>query len=144
MEKYHILTKEEIINKLKAMEVGEGKEMTVKIFHFLTPNPYYDPNTFSQEIEDSEEPVNIIEEIKKETSKPEFDFVWNNTISNIKTNSDKWQKNHTKICEVKLQADKIYMPCATHEDGTRNYYSEENLQRILELASKWRGIINFT
>lgn len=144
MEKYHILTKEEIINKLKAMEVGEGKEMTVKIFHFLTPNPYYDPNTFSQEIEDSEEPVNIIEEIKKETSKPEFDCVWNNTISNIKTNSDKWQKNHTKICEVKLQADNIYMPCATHEDGTRNYYSEENLQRILELASKWGGIINFT
>ena len=83
MEKYHILTKEEIINKLKAMEVGEGKEMPVKIFHFLTPNPYYDPNTFSQEIEDSEEPVNIIEEIKKETSKPEFDCVWNNTISNI-------------------------------------------------------------
>lgn len=144
MEKYHILTKEEIINKLKAMEVGEGKEMPVKIFHFLTPNPYYNPNTFSQEIEDSEEPVNIIEEIKKETSKPEFDCVWNNTISKIKTNSDKWQKNHTKICEVKLQADKIYMQCATHEDGTRNYYSEENLQRILELASKWGGIINFT
>ena len=69
MEKYHILTKEEIINKLKAMEVGEGKEMTVKIFHFLTPNPYYDTNTFSQEIEDSEEPVNIIEEIKKDKKK---------------------------------------------------------------------------
>ena len=144
MEKYHILTKEEIINKLKAMEVGEGKEMPVKFFNFLTPNPYYDPNTFSQEIEDSEEPVNILEEIKKETSKPEFDYVWNNTISNIKTNSDKWQKNHTKICEVKLHADKIYMQCATHEDGTRNYYSEENLQRILELASKCGGIINFT
>lgn len=142
MEKYHILTKEEIIDKLKSMEVGEGKELPIKGMCFITPNPDYDPENFSQEIEDSEEVVNIWDEIKKETSKPEFDWVWNNTISSIKKNSVEWYKNHSKICEVKSHYLGLYLSSVFHPDGTRNYYSEENLKRVMEFSDKWSGIIN--
>ena len=143
MEKYHILTKEEIIEKLKSMEVGEGKELPIKTMSFITLNPDYDPDNFSQEIEDSEERIDLWDEVKKEISKPEFDWVWNNTLSNIRKNSKKWYDNHSKMCELKQHPMVMYMCCVEHSDGTRNYYSEKNLQRILKFAEKYGGIINF-
>lgn len=142
MGKYHLLTKEEIIDRLKTMEVGEGKELPIKRMVFITVNTDYDPDNFSQEIEDSEETVDWLSEMKKETSKLEFDWVWNNTLGNIKRNSDKWLDNHSKICPAKLHFN-LYLSSVTHSNGTRNYYSEENLRQILEFADKNGGIINF-
>ena len=139
-----MLTKKEIIKKLKSMEVGEGKELPIKSCSFLIINNEYDPSNFSQAIEDGEKEVDLMGEIIKEMNKPEFDWVWNNTIGNIKTNSDKWYANHTKKCKIKLEPNRLFLTCKEYSGGTRNYYSEENLKRILDYAEEVGGIIDFT
>lgn len=144
MEEYNVLTKDEIIDRLKSMEVGVGKELPWKILSFIIFNPDYDPESFSQEIEDSEEAIDYLDEIMKEMNKPEFDFVWNNTLSSVKKNSEKWFLNHSKICKVILDPYAMVLQCAAeHKDGTRNYYSEFNVNRLMEYSEKKGGILNF-
>lgn len=135
MEEYHVLTKNEIIDKLKSMEVGEGKEYPWKTISFVYLNPNYDPDTFSQEIEDTEEEIDLMEEFKK----------WYNAqVSKMKKNSDKWYANHTKICKIQLAPMQILLQCAAqHRDGTRNYYSENNVKQIMEWGDKHGKILNF-
>lgn len=142
MEKYHILTKEEIVEKLKSMDVRDGKELPIRWFSFITMNSEYDPNGFSQEIEESENKIDLMEEMMKEISKPEFDFVWNNTLSGIKKNSHKWLKNHTKMCKLKLHPFAMLLSCVQFSDGSRNYASEENIKRIVEFSEKNGGIVS--
>lgn len=75
MENLHLLTRDEIADKLKAMEVGEGKELPMKGLSFIVENRKYDPDSFSQEIEDSEERIDELELINREIHQPGFDFV---------------------------------------------------------------------
>lgn len=137
-EKELLLTEEEIINKLKMLRVDTGENPPIKRLFMVVPNPDYDPDNFSQEIEDSEKGIDWIEEMTKRTSDPNFDFVWNNTLGEIPKNSEKWQKNHNKILKV------IYVPllvaCCNHSDGTRDYYSENILKTIKEYSDKYGGI----
>ena len=81
------LTIEEIGEKLKNMIVAEGKYLPIIAVSFLVKNPNYNPTNFSQEIEDSEEEIDVLNEISIEMKKPGFDIIWNNTLYNIKTNS---------------------------------------------------------
>lgn len=142
MEEYNVLTKDEIIDKLKSMEVGEGK-CPWKTISFVYLNPNYDPNTFSQEIEDTEEEINLMEEFKKWYNAPGFDWVWCHPYE-MKRNSDKWYANHTKICKINFAPMQILLQCAAqHRDGTRNYYSENNVKRIMEWGEKHGKILNF-
>lgn len=96
------LTIEEIGEKLKNMIVDEGKYLPMTFVSFLVKNPNYDPNKFSQEIEDSEKEIDVLNEMLVEMKKPGFDIIWNNTLHNVKTNSKRWRENHSK--NVKLHS----------------------------------------
>lgn len=128
---------------LKSMVVGEGGCLPIKYFSFLTINPAYDPSSFSQEIEDSEVAINTFKLIFEEMHKPGFDIVWNNTLVNIPRNSDKWCENHSKNCPFNLAGMKKAMSSVTHEDGSRDYCSEENVKWIMEYSESCGGIISF-
>lgn len=129
-----MLTKEDIAFKLQAMEVGEGKESPFKSLNVVTVNPDYDPSSFSQEIEDSEEEVDLMAEIQKETAKPGFDWVWNNTLGSIKRNSEAWCANHSKKCKAKLHPLALMLTSVEHADGKRDYFSPENVERVVRFG----------
>lgn len=129
-----LLTKDEIVNRLKQMKVGEEYNdvivLPVKLLSFLVPNNKYDPINFSQEIEDSEENLGAWSKIWEEIHKPEFDFVWNNTLGRLSENSPRWKNNHSKICPVKQLGLKFLSQCVVHEDETRDYYSDEIVNEL--------------
>lgn len=139
----HFLTREEITEKLKSMKVGENNILPIKTFSFIVENRDYNPETFSQNIEDTEERIDEWKEIYEEIQKPGFDFIWNNTLRNLPRNSDAWLDNHTKICPVKMRGFAMYASSITHEDGTRDYYSEEIVDKIVSWAEKNGAIIDF-
>ena len=134
-----ILTKEEIVEKLKSMNIDNKKIFYFHIFSFIIVNPDYNPEAFSQEIEDSEEEINSLDLISDEMHKSDFDFVFHNTLCRVPWNSKKWLENHSKICKVKFIPNKFIEQCVNHRDGTRNYYSEKILNKILEIGN----IVNF-
>lgn len=142
-----LLTKDEIVNRLKQMKVGEKYNGRIidpmKLFAFTVPNDEYDPDNFSQEIEDSEEKIDILKNIWEEIHKPEFDFVWNNTLSRLPENSQRWQNNHSKICPIKQLGLVFAAQSVFHKDGTRDYYSDEIINKIMNINEKYDGIIDF-
>jgi hypothetical protein len=140
----HILTRNEIIDKLKSMKVGEDGCLPMKAFSFIVKNREYDPDSFSQEVEDSEERIDVWKEVYKEIQKPEFDFVWNNTIGSLPRNSKEWNDNHTKVCTVKLCPMVFYAACINHSDGTRDYYSEELVDKILNWSKENGEIVDLS
>ena len=143
--KIKLLTKDEIIDRLKQMKVGEKYNdvlvLSVKWFSFLVPNNEYDPYNFSQEIEDSEENLETWLKIWEEINKPEFDFVWNNTLDRLSENSPRWKNNHSKICPIKIET--LLVQSVVHDDGTRDYYSDEIINKIININEKYGGIIDF-
>ena len=145
--KIKLLTNDEIVNRLKQMKVGEKYNdvlvLPMKWFSFLVPNDKYDPDNFSQEIEDSEENLETWSKIWEEINKPEFDFVWNNTLGKLPRNSENWKNNHGKICPVKRLGLEFVSQCVVHEDGTRDYYSDEIVNKIMNINKKYGGIIDF-
>lgn len=142
-----LLTKDEIVDRLKQMKVGEKYNdvliLPMKWFSFLVPNDKYDPDNFSQEIEDSEENLEAWSKIWEEINKPDFDFVWNNTLGRLPRNSERWKNNHGKICPVKQLGLEFISKCVVHDDGTRDYYSDEIINKIMNINEKYGGIINF-
>ncbi len=142
-----LLTKDEIVNMLKQMKVGEKYNdilvLSVKWFSFLVPNNEYDPYNFSQEIEDSEENLETWSKIWEEINKPEFDFVWNNTLGKLPKNSQRWKNNHSKICPIKLLCPTFLAQSVVHDDETRDYYSDEIINKIMNINEKYGGIIDF-
>jgi hypothetical protein len=143
MENIKTLSQTEIIEKLKSMEVGEGKELPHKLLNIITVNKDYDMENFSQEIEDSEEEVDILKEVIKEIQKPDFNWIWHNTIGN-KKNSDKWYANHTKKCKTKFHPMAITLLSNSTDSQTgRNYYTKENVEKILEFAKQNGEIVDF-
>lgn len=127
MKEYHVLTEQEIADKLANMRVDTGEYLPIKMFSFIISNPEYNPDDFSEEIENSEEFIEI-----KEILKSDFDFVWNNIIGNMPKNSDEWLKNHTKKCKYKLLLNVFMMPCANWSNGIRNYCYKDVFDKIKE------------
>lgn len=138
----HLMTAEEIENRLKSLVVGEDDVLPLRIFSFIVPNPEYDPENFSQEIEDSEDEIDTLELMKKEMTRPDFNFVWHNTLCQIPKNSDTWIKNHTKNCPTKLVYNEFMEQCTNYED-TRNYFSERTMEKIQSVIDKYGGIVKF-
>ena len=140
------LTRDEIIERLKLKEVGStcsnGQPLLpLCMLYAIVDYPVYNPGNFVQEIEDSEVEINVFDEIKKQMSKPDFDFVWNNTIGECKKNSERWYKNHTKKCIVTTHCFG-YVCSECHKDGTRNYYTDEVMKKIEEFLTEGRKIYN--
>lgn len=146
------LTHEQIREKLREMRVDTGKCLPYKHFSFMVKNPNYDPDNFSQEIEDSEEEIDTMAEIWKESSKPGFDWVWNNTIGNIPKNSERWLDNHDKKCQFKLLGNVFLSSCSTHiitttlssgessEAMVRDYDNDFTMNKILEVEKEYGEI----
>lgn len=134
------LTIEEIGEKLKNMIVGEGKYLPMAFVSFLVKNPNYDPTNFSQEIEDSEEEIDVLKEMLVEMKKPSFDIVWNNTLHNVKTNSKRWIDNHSKKCPITLLAKRMLLQSKVHENSVRDFYSEENINKIKTVLEEYNEI----
>jgi hypothetical protein len=103
----HILARNEIVDKLKSMKVGEDGCLPLKSFSFIVKNREYDPDSFSQEVEDSEERI-------------------------------------TKVCTVKLCPMVFYAACINHSDGTRDYYSEELVDKILNWSKENGEIVDLS
>lgn len=137
------LTIEEIGEKLKNMTVGEGKYLPFCFVSFLVKEPNYDPANFSQEIEDSEEEVDVLNEMIAESKKPGFDIIWNNTFNNIKHNSKRWRENHAKKCQIKLLANWMLLQSEIHKTGERDYYSEDNINKIKTVLEEYNEIYDF-
>lgn len=137
------LTIEEIGEKLKNMIVGEGKYLPIIFASFLVKNPNYDPTNFSLEIEDSEEEIDVLNEISEEMKKPSFDIIWNNTLHNVKTNSKRWCENHSKKCQVLLLSNWVILQSETHKNGMRDFYSEDNINKIKSVLEKYNEIYDF-
>lgn len=142
-EKYHLLTRDEIVEKLKTMVVGEEKELPVKHMFCIHINKEYNPEDFSQKIEDSEEKIDVLSEISKEIKKPYFNFIWNNTLCNIPRNSEQWRNNHSKICELAVSPC-VWAQCIVHEDGRRDYYSEDLVDKIVRWGEIHGGIVDIS
>jgi hypothetical protein len=134
------LTIEEIGDKLKNMTVGEGKYLPISYVSFLVKNPNYDPTNFSQEIENSEEEVDVLNEMLAEMKKPGFDIIWNNTLHNVKTNSKRWRENHSKKCQVNLLSNWLILQSEIHKTGERNFYNEDNINKIKTVLKEYNEI----
>lgn len=134
------LTIEEIGEKLKNMTVGEGKYLPFSLVSFLVKNPNYDPTNFSQEIEDSEEEIDVLNEMLAEMKKPGFDIIWRNTLYNVKTNSKRWRENHSKKCQVKLLLNWTILQSEIHKTGVRDFYSEDNINKIKTVLNEYNEI----
>ncbi len=117
-----VLTREQIVEKLKNMVVDFDKILPHKFFSVITPNPYYDPENYDPKLDEK------VDYISPEESD---------------TNNDKWWKNHTKICESKLWPNIFAAPCINWTDGTRNYYSEEYVDKIINFCEEYGGVIDF-
>ena len=137
------LTIEEIGEKLKNMTVGEGKYLPFCLVSFLVKNPNYDTTNFSQEIEDSEEEIDVLNEMLAEMKKPGFDIIWRNTLYNVKTNSKRWRENHSKKCQVKLLLNWTILQSEIHKTGERDFYSEDNINRIKTVLQEYNEIYDF-
>ena len=134
------LTIEEIGEKLKNMTVGEGKYLPISYVSFFVKNPNYDPTNFSQEIEDSEKEVDMLNEMLAEMKKPGFDIIWNNTLHNVKTNSKRWRENHSKKCQVNLLSNWLILQSEIHKTGERNFYNEDNINKIKTVLKEYNEI----
>lgn len=134
------LTIEEIGDKLKNMIVGEGKYLPIAYVSFLVKNPSYKPTNFSQEIENSEEEIDVLNEILVEMKKPGFDIIWNNTLHNVKTNSKRWCENHSHKCQITLLANWLILQSEIHENGARDFYSEDNINKIKTVLEEYNEI----
>ena len=134
------LTIEEIGEKLRNMTVGEGKYLPISYVSFLVKNPNYDPTNFSQEIEDSEKEVDMLNEMLAEMKKPGFDIIWNNTLHNVKTNSKRWRENHSKKCQVNLLSNWLILQSEIHKTGERNFYNEDNINKIKTVLKEYNEI----
>lgn len=137
------LTIEEIGEKLRNMIVGEGKYLPITYVSFLVKNPNYNPTNFSQEIEDSEEKIDVLNEMLVEMKKPGFDIIWNNSLHNVKTNSKQWIENHSKKCQITLLKNWLILQSKTHENGVRDFYSEDNINKIKTILEEYNEIYDF-
>ena len=129
------LTREQIVEKLKNMVVGDDI-LPIKFFNAITPNPDYDPENFDKSIDG------------KPDSYVPFDELDESSLFRIKhykvdTKAEKWLENHSKICPLKYWPGIFTAACINWTDGTRNYYSEAYVDKIIDFCEEYGGVIDF-
>ena len=134
----HILTKEEIVQQLYSMEVIDGKDYPIKILNFLVPNKNYDPDNFSQEIENSEEDFTYIDSIRILKSAIDGGIFGCKIVN--RRNSKQWLDNHSKICKISFMPMAVYINAQRHENGRRDFCTEENINNIIKFSEQYGGI----
>lgn len=137
------LSRDEIIGKLRKIIVGEDGVLPIRSFSIVTKNSKYNPDAFSQEIEDSETMIDYLHLVSEEIKKESFDFVWNNTLSKLPRNSKKWRDNHQLICPILMHPCAFSSACVNHADGSRDYYSEEIVDRFLKFGEEYGEVLDF-
>lgn len=75
-----------------------------------------------------------------EMKKPGFDIIWNNTLHNVKTNSKRWRENHSKKCQVNLLSNWLILQSEIHKTGERNFYNEDNINKIKTVLKEYNEI----
>lgn len=128
-----LLTREQIVEKLKNMTVG-GDILPVKFFAVITPNPDYDPENYDPKLDGK------VDYISPEKSDGLIKRIVHYASD---TNNERWRKNHTKICELTLWRNIFAATCISWEDGTRNYYSDEYVDKIIDFCEEYGGVIDF-
>ena len=114
----------------KVMRVLPVESQTpITQFWFITFNKDYDPESFSQEIEDSEEKRDFLKWITEG-----HNTVW----EKFENNSEKWLKNHSKICKVKFHSTITLAKDYGGKVGSNviYYYDEIAAGKILREARK--------
>ena len=76
-------------------------------------------------------------------NRPEFDLVYRNTLSTLPSNSEKWTDNRSRICQFKLLPFRLKATSVTHDDGSRDYCSDEIIDKIMEVSKTYGGIFDF-
>ena len=126
------LTHEEIREKLRNMVVDFKKYLPCRYIGLVVKNPQYNPDDFSQEIEDSEEYISWDEQFDS--------FV----KGEGRKNSEKWWENHIKNCQGKFLPFAVLAASGTYklDDGSliRNYNNEPTMNKILELEKEYGEI----
>ena len=87
--------------------------------------------------------IDVLNEMLAEMKKPGFDIIWRNTLYNIKTNSKRWRENHSKKCQVHLLAKWLILQSETHKTGERDFYSEDNINKIKTVLEEYNEIYDF-
>ena len=131
------MTREQIVEKLKNMTVG-GDILPIKFFNVITPNPDYDPDTFDKELDG----IAVADYICPPDVNGDVFRVTHLTSEGL-GKANEWRKNHSKICPLKYWAGIFLAPCINWEDGTRNYYSEEYVDKIIDFCEQYGGVIDF-
>ena len=128
------LTREQIVEKLKNMVVGDDI-LPTKFFNVITPNPDYDPENFDAELDG----------IVDYSSPPEIhgSLFRINHYKSEQAEANEWWKSHTKICPLKYWPGIFAAACINWTDGTRNYYSEEYIDKIIDFCEEYGGVIDF-
>ena len=137
MKEIRILTRDDIADELKSMVVGGNGMLPIHMFSFIVMNPEYDPDGFSQEIDDSENEVDMLAELQRHMMLFNECPCW---PSDMNKNSERWYRNRSKKCQVKLLPLHLTLSAVEH-DTVRNYYSDENLSIIMDVADKFGGIV---
>ena len=140
MNKYKILAKEDIINKLKSMKVDNINYYYYKPFYFIVLNPDYDSENFFEEIEESEvsyEQLMYDEISKRKNLGPIKNDIFDTLLNIINRNSERWLENHKKQYPL-LSMYHGLVPCINHENGDKDYYCEEYVDKFME---KYKNIV---
>lgn len=137
------MTREEIITKLKSMVVGEDGRLPISSLNYVLENKDYDPEHFSQEIEDSEEYDDVYKRLT-DWVKEGHDIL---LFDKSHHNSEEWLANHTKNATITFVAFSTLIKAEAHptEDGNyiHDYNSEENVDKILKYQEIYGRIIDF-
>lgn len=137
------MTREEIIAKLKTMIVGEDGRLPISSLNYVLENKDYDPEHFSQEIEDSEEYDDVYKRLT-DWVKEGHDIL---LFDNSHHNSEEWLANHAKKSKFSIVYLSTLVKAETHitDDGNhiRDYNSEENVEVILKYQEIYGNILNF-
>ncbi len=131
----HILTKEEIAQQLYSMEV----DYPVRTLNFVVPSKNYDPDNFSQEIENSEENFTYNDSIRILESAIAGGIFGCKIVN--RRNSKKWLDNHSKICKVSFIPMAVYITAKRHENGRLDFCTEENINDIIKFSEQYGGIV---
>lgn len=130
------LTRKQIVEKLKNMVVGDNI-LPVKFFNVITPNPDYDPENYEPKLDGK------VDYISPEESDGQLMQSIRIVHYASDTNNYRWWKNHTKICPLKYWPGIFAAACINWTDGTRNYYSEEYVDKIINFCEEYGGVIDF-
>lgn len=133
MEQIKFLTREQIGEKLKKMEVDDDKIWPHHYFGVITPNPDYDPENYDP----------TLDEMGDYMAQEESDGQLFRVVGDASDKSNEWWKNHTKICKLKMWPAIFLAACINWTDGTRNFYSEEYIDKIIDFSKEYGGVVDF-